>query len=350
MPEGVEVRKYGDILRANILNKTITKINILHGRYTKKPFEGYNDLVKNLPLNVESVDNKGKFTYITLKTIDKTVDKTTDKTTTFYLLNTLGMSGGWTILNKTKAQCKNKVPFDGSQHTIELFYMQNNIDDTSHTNHTDITHGYYCYPRVLEYISNNNMTSWFQHALNHLNIEFELNDGSKFYYYDQRNFGTLKVITTLELLHKKLNSIGNDMMYINLDDFKKSLKQQKNSEKPIGNVLVNQKIISGIGNYLRADILWMAQISPFRKVSELNDTKIELIYNCARALMWGDYNIDYAREKHIVSNKFKIPTDYKRDFFVYKQETDIDGKKVRKDELFEGSQKRFIYWIDSVQK
>ena len=56
----------------------------------------------------------------------------------------------------------------------------------------------------------------------------------------------------------------------------------------------------------------------------------------------------YCSNKRLI--KYKIPHDYKKDFFVYKQEKDINGNKVHKDELFEGSQKRFIYWIKEVQK
>jgi hypothetical protein len=38
------------------------------------------------------------------------------------------------------------------------------------------------------------------------------------------------------------------------------------------------------------------------------------------------------------------------DFFVYRKDKDINGEKVIKEELFEGSQKRFIYWVKEVQK
>ncbi len=66
--------------------------------------------------------------------------------------------------------------------------------------------------------------------------------------------------------------------------------------------------------------------------------------------MWGDYNYDEAVKKGYVSKGFKIPHDYKREFFVYRQDTDLDGNKVVKKELYEGSQKRFIYWVENVQK
>jgi formamidopyrimidine-DNA glycosylase len=335
MPEGIEVRKYGDILRSNILGKTITKINILKGRYKKKAFDGLKELDEMLPVKVTSIDSKGKFTYITLES-QKAQKSVKNDNKTLYLFSTLGLSGGWTILHKEKNKCKTKMHFNGKEYDISIFNMKKAA-------------GYYCYPRVLEYISNNDMSTWFEHALNNLNIEFELDDDSKLYYYDQRNFGTMKIITDIEELQKKLSELGPDMMDISLEDFKKAITKGVNVKKAVGNVIVNQKLVSGIGNYLRADTLWMAKVSPFRKVADLTDKEMELIYKSVRALMWGDYNLEYAREKGYVTKDLKIPLDCKRDFFVYMQDTDIDGNKVTKEELFEGSQKRFIHWVDTIQ-
>ena len=50
MPEGVEVRKFADILINNIIGHNITEINIIKGRYTKKVFDGYHHLINLLPL------------------------------------------------------------------------------------------------------------------------------------------------------------------------------------------------------------------------------------------------------------------------------------------------------------
>ena len=50
------------------------------------------------------------------------------------------------------------------------------------------------------------------------------------------------------------------------------------------------------------------------------------------------------------TDTLKLPNDYKRDFFIYRQEKDIYNHKVKKEELFEGSQKRFIYWVEQIQK
>ena len=332
MPEGIEIRKFADVLRNNILGHKITHINILKGRYSKKPFEGFSVLKKELPLTVESINTKGKFTYFTLSNNDKKQ---------FYLFNTLGLSGGWTVKAKKKsdfAKCDN------------CHYMKKEVDSGS-----DI----FMYPTILEYISEDNSNNWFQRALNHLNVEFITNIDKTIVFYDILNFGTLKATDNPADLEKKLKELGPDMMEdtTTFEIFKKQITKGVNKTKPIGNVIVNQKLISGVGNYLRADGLWMSKISPFRNVEDISDKDMELLYKCLRALMWGDYNYKEGVKKGVIeinktdkTNIIKLPNDYKRDFFVYRQDKDINEKVVKKTELFDGSQKRFIHWVEEVQK
>ena len=330
MPEAVEVRKFADILRANILGHKVTHINILKGRYAKKPFEGYNDLIKELPLTIDEINTKGKFTYITLSNTSKT--KLNPNPKSFYLFNTLGLSGGWTLKANKKsdfAKCD------------KCNYMEK--EDSS----------IYTYPNMMEYITEDIQNERFQRALNHLNVEFIIDTKVSFYFYDQLSFGTLKAIDAVKdkpILEKKLKELGADLMdsKTTFEIFIEQIRKKVNESKAIGNVIVNQKIISGVGNYLRADALWMAKISPFRKVFEVSNKELEVLYWSLLSLMWGDY--DYKEGKKQGYIKYKIPDDYKRNFFVYKQEKDVDGNIVKKKELFEGSQKRFIYYVESSQK
>jgi len=298
MPEINEVRRYADFLSLHLKNKEITEINILNGRYKKhRPFELYNELKKNLPIKLLDVKTKGKFLYMVFDN-------------NYFIFSTLGLSGGWTFLdNKT-----NK----------------------------------YRHPTILEYVGKENMDSYLNSALNHLNVEFKTKEGS-IYFYDTLSFGTLKVIKDEKELNKKLNTIGPDIMdeTTTIDLFKERLMKKEKQE--IGIALMNQKLISGVGNYLRADILWLSKISPFRKVNKLSDNEFKLIYHNVKVLTWGDYDKKYAIKHKIITKKDKLPSDYKRDFFIYYQDTDIYGNKVTKEELFEGSQKRFIYWVKGYQ-
>ena len=300
MPEINEVRRYADFLIQKLKNKNILEINILNGRYKKhKPFDKYKELVNKLPIKLVDVKTKGKFLYMILED-------------NYYIFSTLGLSGGWTYQSKQSAVF---------EHPLESSY----IDQKE-------TEGY------------------LKTALNHLNVEFKTDTGSV-YFYDTLSFGTLKVIKTEDELNKKLNTLGPDIMDISttFEVFKGQLLKEKNLKKKIGVVLMDQKVISGVGNYLRADILWLSKISPFRKVNKLTDGEIKDIYHNGKVLTWGDYDYSRARKEKIITSKDKVPRDYKRDFFVYNEETDIYGHPVIKEELYEGSQKRFIYWVKGRQ-
>ena len=352
MPEAVEVRKFADIVSTNVLGHHITHINILKGRYhsPKKPFEGYDVLVKALPIKIESITSKGKFTY--MKLVSERKDKEKDKEKVkekekekkvFYLFNTLGLTGGWTLKSDKKSD------FAKCNHCN---YMEVEKGDNLYT---------YTFPSILEYITEDRQNTWFKRALNHLNVEFITDKKNiSFYFYDQLSFGTLKAVESdvdnnssgSSLLDKKLKELGPDLLdeSTTFEIFKAQLRKKINENKPIGNVIVNQKIISGVGNYLRADALWMAKTSPFRKVKDVKDDDLELLYKSLIGLIWGDYDYKKGVKKGYIDNTLKLPNDYQRDFFIYRQEHDIYDNKVKKEELYEGSQKRFIYWVDKIQK
>jgi formamidopyrimidine-DNA glycosylase len=305
MPEINEIRRFADFIRTKIKNKEILDIKILNGRYKKhEPFFNYKLIKKQLPLKVKDVRTKGKFLYIIF---DKDL----------YLFNTLGLTGGWCYKknNKTKYQ------------------FSDNLDNYSY------------------YLPEDQINIYTNNALNHLNIEFTTRDGL-LYYYDVLSFGTLKVVSGENELNKKLSQLGPDIMdnKTDLELFKNQIRKKKNLEKEIGIVLMDQKTISGIGNYLRSDILYTSKINPFRKVKKLEDNELEIIYNNSKILTWGDYDKKMAIKLKILDKNTKLPSDYNRIFFIYNEEKDIYGNKIIKKELYSGSQKRFIYYVPQIQK
>lgn len=307
MPEVVEIRKYADFLKSKMKGKFIKKINIKNGRYKKHgPFPLYKEISKNLPLRVIDIKTKGKFLYIILEN-------------NFYILSTLGLSGGW-VYNKDES---------------------------------------YEFPILIDYMKTDIVDSYKMRSLNHLNVEFEIcktinctTKSSSVFFYDTLSFGTLKGINSTEELNKKLKSIGPDIMDIttSFEIFKEQMSKPKEQDKPIGNVLMNQKIISGIGNYLRADILWYTKISPFAKVKDLQHANLKAIYKTARMLTWSDYNRKEGIKLKMLSSSDKTPKNYKRDFFIYMQNKNIYGNPVIQTPLYEGSQPRTIHWVKTRQK
>ncbi len=300
MPEVIEIKEYRDFISKKVKNKKLLKINILKGRYKKHgAFKKYTKIVKELPIYLKKVESKGKFMYMEF---DKKIN----------IGVTLGLTGGWFF--KKKNSTKYIHGLNGAR------YIESDIE------------------------------KYRNRALNHLNVEFVFENGT-LYFYDQLSFGTITVFNENEL-EKKIRKLGIDIMDENLtyEDFKKALLKEKNKNIFIGIALMNQNDISGIGNYLRADALWMCKISPFRKVKDIKEKELEKLYHNVRILIWGQYNLKKGIQLKIISKKDKLPIDFKRNFFVYQKEKDIYNQTIIKEKLYSGSQIRYIYWVKSYQK
>jgi len=324
MPEVIEVRKTRDFLLKIMKNKYIEEINILKGRYkTHKSFELYNKIKKMLPLKVLDIKTKGKFMYFVLED-------------DFYIYSTLGLTGGWIY----KKDSDNDIDND------------NDNDNEINSKNIKKSIKKYKFPKLIDYISENDILKYHKVSINNLNVEFKLKDCDKIvYFYDSLSFGTLKVVDNVLELEKKLNEIGPDIMDEKtiFDIFLERVTKKNNLEKCIGNVLVNQRIISGIGNYLRSDILWLSKISPFRKVKDLNNNELKIIYESCKKLTWGSYNLKMAIKKNIVNSSDKLPEHYHRNFFAYMCKTDIYDHNIKTEKLYEGSVPRIIYWVPEYQ-
>lgn len=305
MPEILEVRRYADLLKKYLVNNKINKIKILNGRYKKHgPFPGYNILQKLVKrkIKVTKVKTKGKIIIIYLENDN-------------YIINNLGLTGGWCYYDITKKK----------------YIMSTNTRYYSKYQDQDV------------------VSSYTNSALLHLNLSITLDDGI-IYFHDIISYGRLNFINGISELHKILDKIGPDIMdkSTNYSIFSDRIRRYDN--KTIANVLVNQKILSGIGNYLRSEILYMSKISPFRKVSNINSKELKKLFLVCKRLTVGIYNKKLAIKLKYLKSNTKLPKDYGRIFFVYRQEYDINNYKVRQKKIYEGSEKKTIYYVPEIQK
>jgi len=170
---------------------------------------------------------------------------------------------------------------------------------------------------------------------NHSHLTFVTNKGN-FYFDDARNFGTVKFSFTDAQLQKKIKTLGPDPLQedVTKHDFLKIMSKPNLQNKIIGLVLVDQKVIAGIGNYLRAEILYYAKISPFRKVKDLSDTEIENIWKAMNYVLAESY------KKQTSTGLHTYP------FAVYRRKKTPDGEEIKSRDI-EG---RTMWYVPSVQK
>jgi formamidopyrimidine-DNA glycosylase len=309
MPEIIEVKMYSDFIRKNIKNSKLLNIKILNGRYKKHgPFQNYTKIINELPCQIQEINTKGKFMYM----------KFNDD---LFLGISLGLMGGWFFRKNTKLEHPKFTKMEKTNLVID------------------------------------GVSAYLDRAAKHLNLEFEFETGI-LYYYDQLSFGSFTVYNK-ENLEKKLKTLGVDIMDVSttLESFIEKFKKPSNVNKEIGIVLLDQKVIAGIGNYLRADLLWMCRISPFRKVKNISDDEFELLFKNIRLLTWLFYDYEKAIKLKIISKKDKLPENYKvipkeytDKFLVYYRDKDYYGNKIIKEKLYEGNQIRYIYWVPKLQK
>ena len=73
-----------------------------------------------------------------------------------------------------------------------------------------------------------------------------------------------------------------------LDIFRSLAK--KYSNRNITSFLMDQQVISGCGNYIKAEVLYYARISPCRKIGNLKEKELELLYEGLRIIPRLSYN------------------------------------------------------------
>jgi len=93
----------------------------------------------------------------------------------------------------------------------------------------------------------------------HTRVIFYLDSGT-LYFNDQRMFGWVRVDSTFNIDHLPfIRNLGPEPFDINKNKFLKILSKLK---KPIKLALMDQTIISGVGNIYANDALWEAKIDP----------------------------------------------------------------------------------------
>ena len=114
-------------------------------------------------------------------------------------------------------------------------------------------------------------------------VIFELENGTLFF-NDQRKFGFVKVLETAEVENDKfIKALAKEPWDITFDEFKKNLMHHKSA--PIKAVILDQKVIAGLGNIYADEALYYAKIHPKRATGTLTDADIKNILEGAKTVM-----------------------------------------------------------------
>jgi len=266
LPEGPECRRMAHQLAEKNSNRIIKSIEVLSGRYAKKPIENIDYFEDDFPVKIQGVGVHGKFIFFLLNN-------------QWSIWNTLGMTGSWSSDPKK-----------------------------------------------------------------HSRVKFCLDEGD-LYYNDMRNFGTIKFVQGKEPLIKKLNSLGPDLLAEECTNRVFAERLAKKHSKTIAEALMDQSVLSGVGNYVKAEALYLAKINPNRIVSDLTSDEIVLLNKATRSVLVNSFESGGATIKSY--SDFYGDTGNATDrFLVYGKKFDPEGNPVVREKT---ADKRTTHWVPKVQ-
>lgn len=117
-------------------------------------------------------------------------------------------------------------------------------------------------------------------------VIIEFKDKSKLYFNDQRKFGWMRLLPTLEIPNIDfMKRVGPEPLS---DDFTPKVfieRMLKRKMSVIKAVLLDQSTLAGIGNIYADESLWGAKIHPSSKVGDISKTKLIALYNEIRTVL-----------------------------------------------------------------
>jgi formamidopyrimidine-DNA glycosylase len=110
-------------------------------------------------------------------------------------------------------------------------------------------------------------------------VTFEFTDGSHLYFNDQRKFGWVRLLPTIEVPNIDFFlKVGPEPLSAEFtwQEFRDRLLRRKNSN--IKAVLLDQTVVAGVGNIYADESLWGSKIHPTTLVRDLTDAQIKLLF------------------------------------------------------------------------
>lgn len=177
----------------------------------------------------------------------------------------------------------------------------------------------------------------------HERIRFRLAD-SELSFMDVRNFGTLKFVRGKEALNRKLSELGWDPLATACP--LQISQKVMGSDRTLAEILMDQKLFAGVGNYVKAESLYRAKLSPWRQGNSLSSDEIHNLCDqicdvmresfVARGTTIRDYR-DAMGEGGSFQNQLR----------VYGKSVDPEGNTVKRETTPDG---RTTFWVPAHQK
>lgn len=86
-------------------------------------------------------------------------------------------------------------------------------------------------------------------------------------------------------LDSAVAQLGPDLLSDAFDADEAIARLRAHPDEPINEVLLNQRVLAGVGNVFKSEVLFVARVDPFAPVSALDDATVKTIIDTARTLL-----------------------------------------------------------------
>jgi endonuclease-8 len=79
--------------------------------------------------------------------------------------------------------------------------------------------------------------------------------------------------------------LGPDFLAETFDEAEAARRIRAHADDEIADVLLNQRVVAGIGNVFKSEVAFLAKVNPFRRVADVSDEELQHILTLGRRLM-----------------------------------------------------------------
>ena len=119
------------------------------------------------------------------------------------------------------------------------------------------------------------------HIRPHDRIIISLSDGHRLHFHDVRKFGRMWLVNDPDKVTRHLGPEPLDPDF-SQQDFLRRLRGHRGRIKPL---LLNQKVLAGIGNIYADESLWLARIHPLSVSAKLSGTRLTCLYHALQGVL-----------------------------------------------------------------
>src|SRR5262245_26486758 len=151
--------------------------------------------------------------------------------------------------------------------------------------------------------------------------------------------------------HRQLRAMGPDLLDPGFDEADARSRLRAQEVEAIGDALLNQRVMAGIGNVFKSETLFVAGVDPFRPVSALSDDEIARVIEIARDLLQASVLAPAQTLSTAVGRRTTRSLDPNEKLWVYGR----SGKPCRRcgmpiEARKTGIDARLTYWCPTCQR